>query len=1402
MQKVGKPKPHDIPAGDRSRVLGKNWKGSKDVAWTTSGDAQGFHLLTARESGGYAWTTTASLSEPGFDTDAWIGNACVTGSGKHAVVVYAPRTFTNEPKLMARGAFAAVVELESGKVNKLPIQVSLSYYNPGCGVGEKAVLTQSGGEDKAATRLFKLDAPTGQLSTAIQVQGQVTSSIPTTDGSVVGASGAQIVKINDQGVKTVLTNTDSSPYSLTPDADGGVVFLDQPVASSRSGLSAQPRKTRAKRIAAGQIAHPKGTAARPAILAEGPLTESGLTSNAGTVYLTGDSRPVAAGKLPRTVRRLAQAPQNARVTTGARAVLTETAWSDGQGALIRYDGGDQDRPVDVTMSVLGSGQKAAFTIDPDARTSPHIAEGAERTPALKGSKATEGETSARSSLAAVGSEASSIGDRNEIVESERTCSVPRNDPRNQAMQPKPRQVEWAVNQAIRGVLNNHISRPANWKNLGMPAYQPQTLFPVPELEGGGTIPAQVMLGITAQESNMWQASRVAVPGVTANPLIGNYYGIDLYDGDSANDWDINWAEADCGYGITQVTDHMRMAGREGGKGGNAWDYQIQRAVALDYTANVAAGLQILADKWNTTRRAGLKVNNGNPAKLENWTFALWAYNSGFYENTGSGEPWGVGWANNPANPEWYAGRAPFMEDGFGNEDAADAAHPQDWPYQEKVLGFAAHPPAFLESPGTMVPAFRAAWWNGTAGDATVSGSAKQNRAKVKPPEALFCTTANSCDPSKISNSASNSGMTGPCTRTDFKCWWSQPVQWKADCDYSCGNDFTRFPVTWAEEPDGTAYPPNCSTAGLPAGALIVDDVPQGTPVVRAGCDNSSWINKGTFTLDFGDGETGCEVCYLRWPAKVDLHQLGAGFGGHFYFGHTRKDDAKGQRLKITANWKLNQTLSSAAEVFVHLPDHGAQTQDAYYEVKTAHGWVKTPPVNQLHQGEKGKNRWVSIGAYQFKGAAPEVRLDTLSASGTGDADVAFDAVAFVPGDYSGTPDISFPDPDLTAPDVDLEDQPMVSVPTPPMNFAWPTGVLSSQPATRMASPLQVTRDAAWDSCPVGATTYDRYTACLKSSTPLTFVILKDGMRMEAKFNVDQQIQLYKNESSIDERITITPVKVDPALKTIRLEWRTDCAGPCNSGAVTWLGTPTWAPGDTHSVTAGRGHWWTGTSGVGTVSLTSILTGISPEGGATTTWSDSSLDIRCDVIMGKEEVPETKPGCVFSSYKPTLPIDTKKYPAAAAFYWLMMEKLETHPGKSPGHPLSRQADEATAKANRAKMCPDSWVGEPNGTADKPSCDEYPFAKSRQSGGQSVTGDECAQFYSVKENGRWKLKYDENSPLPSWKEVCGRAAIPLTQNTGAGGQLGRFTTAMRLHDEDEYFVSTPGFENCNQTICQLP
>ncbi|MFI9237609.1 SGNH/GDSL hydrolase family protein [Streptomyces sp. NPDC053079] len=959
------PSPAAVPPADRKATLGKGWESSADRAWTTSGDADGFHLLVADKKNGYAWRTAASLSEPGFDTDMWIGNACVTGSGQRAVVAYAPRTFTNKAQLMARGAFTAVVDLASGKVTKLDQQASLAYFSPGCGTGETAVLTQAGGEDKNATRLLKVDAAAGRLATTVELEGQITSAVPV-GKDIVAADAARLVRIDDSGKRTAIATTAQIPFQLKPDSDGGVVYLDRPATKAPSLAAPTPAsaKGEVKRVTAGDIAEGDAKKAKPSVLATGALTKMDLSRSArGTVFITGET--TAGAKLPGSVKRPSGTPKEAQATTRGEALVTDTVWASGKDSRIRPDEALTARTVKIGMTVPGTGKSAGFQVTP-AGAGKAAATGRERSPSLASGPGAKKPAAPRA-LA---------GSPNNPVEAERYCSVPRNDPGKMAMQPKPRQVEWAVDQAITNNLNKHISRPANWKNTGMSAYQPQSLFPRAELEGGGRVPAQVMLGITAQESNMWQAARMAVPGVTANSLIGNFYGIDYNpDGKQADPWAINWAEADCGYGITQITDGMRMHGKEK-KDEKPLTTTQQEAAALDYTANIAGGINILIDKWNLTRRDGLIVNNGKPQYMENWFFALWAYNAGYYpkaQAAKNGGLWGVGFTNNPANPLWKANRTPFLEDEYGRDRYKDASHPQDWPYQEKVLGWAARPLEALESPGKMVSGFRPAWW-----------TTPSLRTLVKPAEGLFCTEANNCDKSKIGPNDQNTPGLGACNRQDLKCWWNQPVSWK-NCDSAaCGNEILRFDDTYKEEADGEAYKPNCSKDGLPAGTLVVDDLPAGTPTTRPGCGNVTSDGSFKFTFATNEGAAGL------YPSKMDTHQLGAGYNGHFYFAHTRGSGTATDNhdLTVTGTWTLGQQINGWARVMVHTPDNGAHTRQAKYVVDTGKGTkFRVVPQRTL------ENKWVSLGVFQFSGT-PKVSLDNHSLDGDGSEDIAWDAVGF------------------------------------------------------------------------------------------------------------------------------------------------------------------------------------------------------------------------------------------------------------------------------------------------------------------------------------------------------------------------------------------------------------------------
>lgn len=116
---------------------------------------------------------------------------------------------------------------------------------------------------------------------------------------------------------------------------------------------------------------------------------------------------------------------------------------------------------------------------------------------------------------------------------------------------------------------------------------------------------------------------------------------------------------DFGYGIMQIT--SGMSGAYGDPAGDI-DPTAQSRIASDAQYNIAYGAMMLASKWNATPAVG----NRDPASIEDWYYALWAYN-------------GWGWQNNPNNPRFTRHGTP-------------ATDPQSFPYQERVLYFVAHPP--------------------------------------------------------------------------------------------------------------------------------------------------------------------------------------------------------------------------------------------------------------------------------------------------------------------------------------------------------------------------------------------------------------------------------------------------------------------------------------------------------------------------------------------------------------------------------------------------------------------------------------------------------------------------------------------------------------------------------------
>jgi hypothetical protein len=246
--------------------------------------------------------------------------------------------------------------------------------------------------------------------------------------------------------------------------------------------------------------------------------------------------------------------------------------------------------------------------------------------------------------------------------------VPRLSDGYQVPQPSSAQIEWAAGLAGSGNLigtGPNTLRPAGFDNLTGGNWDPSGDFPLPIPFGkGGSafVPKEILDGIMAQESNWNQASPHAPQGLPGAPYIADYYGYN-----SAGT--IDYSHADCGYGLGQITDGMRLAT------GQTTPANLQQRVAVDYAENAAAAAQTLATKWNHLAAAGMTVDTADPAVIEDWYFAVWAYNSGINPQASTGNTtgctpgpgctdsagnWGLGWTNNPANPVYNPGRDPFL----------------------------------------------------------------------------------------------------------------------------------------------------------------------------------------------------------------------------------------------------------------------------------------------------------------------------------------------------------------------------------------------------------------------------------------------------------------------------------------------------------------------------------------------------------------------------------------------------------------------------------------------------------------------------------------------------------------------------------------------------------------------
>ncbi len=121
----------------------------------------------------------------------------------------------------------------------------------------------------------------------------------------------------------------------------------------------------------------------------------------------------------------------------------------------------------------------------------------------------------------------------------------------------------------------------------------------------------------------------------------------------------------CGYGVMQITSGMG--------GGAGFDPNL---VVADYRYGIGTGAKILIDKWNSRYSLGYRVGENDPRIVEDWYYAVWAYN-------------GFAWKNNPNNEDLYL---PQNLRGTWLCGTDPNQRRDDFPYQELIWGCAANPP--------------------------------------------------------------------------------------------------------------------------------------------------------------------------------------------------------------------------------------------------------------------------------------------------------------------------------------------------------------------------------------------------------------------------------------------------------------------------------------------------------------------------------------------------------------------------------------------------------------------------------------------------------------------------------------------------------------------------------------
>ncbi|MEV5828051.1 NucA/NucB deoxyribonuclease domain-containing protein [Spirillospora sp. NPDC052242] len=260
-----------------------------------------------------------------------------------------------------------------------------------------------------------------------------------------------------------------------------------------------------------------------------------------------------------------------------------------------------------------------------------------------------------------------------------------------------------------------------------------------------------------------------------------------------------------------------------------------------------------------------------------------------------------------------------------------------------------------------------------------------------------------------------------------------------------------------------------------------------------------------------------------------------------------------------------------------------------------------------------------------------------------------------------------------------------------------------------------------------------------------------------------------------EDVTVLVAEMTPNVPGVTLALSSTCSGQCIAGTPAWGGAP---------VVLRAGEAVEGTLTYSSTVANGAISFIQPtyqvEGeilGATPIHVHGSWygpEVRCDAAVGNG------PGCIVMGHLANVTLRKSLYGAAAVAYEWAQKNLTANNFGTADKPLLRDANQTNAENRRKQSCTMGPLPfRPDPTVINDSCDEFPFASSTQGG---TNGSLCAEIIPRQNNGVWSVKLVRGT----LGAPCIRAHVPLNENTGAGGELGRAVVADRILDHEWYQV----------------